>query len=86
MKLTNKQFCARLRKAKKLAAERYPNGWFSIYEACCDVGIYLGENASFGHNGGGPLESFYYEIHEAESFANIARVFDASIRNLGQEP
>ena len=84
--MTNKKFCARLRKAKKLAAKRYPDDWFSIYEACCYVGIYLGGNASFGHNGGGLLESFYYEINLAGCPADIAKVFDASIRALGEEP
>ena len=82
--MTNKQFCARLRKAKKLAVRRYPSPW-CIYDASKEAEIALGTNAIFDKGGDWQHMSNSW-VRKAKSKSDIARVFDNSIRNLGEEP
>ena len=82
--MTNKEFCARLRKAKKLAVRRYPNSW-CIYDGCYKAGLILGVDAIFEFDEGSNTSSFWVQ-RVARSKKDIAAVFDNSIRNLGEEP
>ena len=79
MKLTNKEFCARLRKAKKLAVRDYPY-FLCIYDACKEAKIPLYKRAFFD------VGSSTHWVLGAKSKEDIAAVFDNSIRNLGEEP
>ena len=83
--MTNKEFCARLRKAKKLAMKHGHYQW-TILDACAAINLDLGIIAIFDE--GGPYESRSVDwvYHEANSKDDIAAVFDNSIRNLGEEP
>ena len=83
--MTNKEFCARLRKAKKLAVR---SGYYPcvISDACASANLALGRVAIFDE--GGLYENWLsgWVYHETTSLDDIAAVFDNSIRNLGEEP
>ena len=83
--MTNKEFCARLRKAKKLAVQHEHYQW-TILDACAATNLVLGIIAIFDE--GGPYEgrSVDWVYHEAKSSDDIAAVFNNSIRALGEEP
>ena len=85
MKLTNEQFCARLRKAKKIALRNYPNFW-CIADACNSARILLGKVAIFDEDGVWSQWSSGWVYGIANSSDDIAAVFDNSIRDLGEEP
>lgn len=82
--MTNKEFCACLRKAKKLAVRRYPNSW-CIYDGCDKAGLILGADAIFDSCEMLRMSSSWVRW-DAKSKGDIARVFDNSIRALGEEP
>ena len=82
--MTNKEFCARLRKAKKIAVRRYPSSW-CIYYACNDAGIALGLVAIFDEGGDWQMSNSWVALKAAHR-SDIAAVFDNSIRSLGEEP
>ena len=84
--MTNKEFCARLRKAKKLAVGIYYQLEWGIYYACDDVGIYFEINATFDKSGTWENRSRSWCFEVAKSKDDIAEVFNASIRNLGEKP
>ena len=81
--MTNKKFCARLRRAKKQAVLLYIHR-NPIFYGCLACGITLGSNAIFDK--GGDWESWSDGWVEGRSCDDIAAVFDNSIRNLGEEP
>ena len=83
--MTNKEFCARLRKAKKLAAKNWHYQW-TIYDACAAAGISYGDVAIFDEGGLYENRSVEWVYREAKSKNDIAKVFDASIRALGEKP
>lgn len=85
MRISNKQFCARLRKAKKTAVRLYPHHW-CIYNACRSANVNLGIVAIFDKHGVWQHLSSNWVISKAKSPADIAAVFDNSIRALGEEP
>ena len=83
--MTNKEFCARLRKAKKLAVRDYPYAG-CIYTACRAVGIHFEINSTFGNRRSWNKQPVSWVYSRANSKDDIARVFDESIRALGEEP
>jgi len=83
MKMTNKQFCARLRRAKKIAMKYYPS-LACINIGCADAGIRWVGIANAQIMGNKPMWC-WVEDH-AKSKKDIAAVFDNSIKNLGEEP
>jgi len=83
MRISNKEFCARLRKAKKMAVQLYPDPGCIFYGGLA-CGISLGSNAIFDK--GGDWESWSDGWVEGRSCDDIVAVFDNSIRNLGEEP
>jgi len=83
MKISNKQFCARLRRAKKLAVLLYLDP-YCIFYGCLVCGIFLGSDAIFDK--GGDWEYWSDGWAQGRSCADIAAVFDNSIRALGEEP
>jgi len=85
MKMTNKQFCARLRDAKKIAVYLYPQDW-CIYDACKILEITLGRHAIFDKRGVWQHRSKDWVCRKAKSSDDISAVFDNSIRALGEEP
>lgn len=78
--MTNKEFCARLRKAKKLAVSLYPKH-SCIFYACLKAKIPLHKVAFF--DVGSTIDWVRFG---AKSPADIAAVFDNSIRNLSEKP
>ena len=84
--MTNKEFCKRLRIAKKIAVKNYPRE-ACIALACDRAGIAWWKTS---HACNAEIEGAYntYEwVHDhAKSTADIARVFDESIRALGEKP
>ena len=85
MRISNKEFCARLRDAKEIAAFLYPHDW-CIYDACKISGIKLGIIAIFDKRGVWEHRSKDWVGRKAKCRADISAVFDNSIRNLGEEP
>ena len=83
--MTNKEFCARLRKAKKLAAKDSHYQW-TIFDACDAAGISLRGDAIFDKGGFYENQSVNWVQYEAKSKDHIAAVFDNSIRALGEKP
>ena len=82
--MTNKEFCARLRKAKKLAVHLYPSPW-CIYHGCNSAGLGLGKCSIFDSYEWVGMSSLWVGWN-AKSKDDIAAVFDNSIRALGEEP
>lgn len=83
--LTNKQFCAQLRKAKVIAMREYPSQW-CISNACREAGIQISTVSTFDKGGKWQNVSFIWVRYIAKSKEDIAALFDNSIRDLGEEP
>ena len=83
--MTNKEFCSCLRVAKKLAKQGNHYQW-AILDACEAAGISLRGIAIFDKGGLYENQSVNWVRYEAKSPSDIAKVFDASIRALGEEP
>ena len=88
MAMTNKEFCKRLRKAKWLACVYYidTGSVFSILDACNKVDLEIGQKAVFDLGGKYEQDSCVWVCEQAKSYKDIMRVFDESIRALGEEP
>lgn len=92
MKLSNKEFCARLRKAKLRAVSlfrvRNSSNVYCIYDACEENGLFfnltVGSNCTFTHPD--YRVSSYWVFDRAENVKDIRRVFNMSIKALGEKP
>jgi hypothetical protein len=83
--MTNNEFCARLRKAKPITMKFYKmEGCF--YLGCDSENIILGSNAIFGEGTEYERRSARWVRECKPTKADIARVFDESIKALGGEP
>ena len=85
--MTNKEFIRRLRLAKVEALRLWPD-YFCIFKAIRGVfGVNSwGEIGSFGDGTIWDNDSSGWTSYHAKSPADIARVFDESIKNLGGKP
>jgi hypothetical protein len=93
MKLSNKEFCKRLRKAKPLAVsyfrKNHASSKYCIHDACARSGLFFNtvraqENCTFTHPD--YRVSSYWVFGHAENVKDIQRVFNESIKALGEKP
>lgn len=81
----NKEFIEKLRKAKKLALEKYTDD-FRILDACGAVGWGWKHNCTFGKGTKYDSTSGMFLREQGNTPENVASVFDESIRALGGKP
>lgn len=86
--MTNKEFCKRLREAKEIACAIYAKNAHDlcIARACMIAGLSWYANCTFDKDGEYDSLSNWWVTLNARSTADIARVFDESIRALGEKP
>ena len=85
--MTNKEFCKRLRKAKKIARGIYATHRrpYCIIWACRAAELDNSLDYEFVDYDNDKSSIGWVENH-TKSFADIARVFNESIRALGEKP